>query len=393
MLSYNQTLYDLQTKDQRKYLHSLIQKSLARETGINISSAIAQSNLGRKYKQILTGLFDCVDGYSVGNKCRTWRIKADKVQDVSCKDERTAKNKPSYITFDKSVEHILKGYNIRKRLCATSHIKKCYAAKCHQDLIYSASDTLGGRETNAFASLPKEIRAIAIVNGTKAVSMDIRSSQPRTTIKVLKIDEYKNKDAVYFTHLVNSGKIYEFLGRYLNMDRDEAKVAYNASINSDCSTNSFGDMKNKAAVSKFIKERFHTVYNIIKEYADTNGKKSIGRACMTLEANAVNEICKKYENVIPVYDQIYIFGGDDEQIKKELIDSIKQHMGWTDIPDADILEIKNHNEFLQQEQEEGEKEQRAIILVSKPRSLKMLQYIQRRIIQKWFDFTHFPVRI
>ena len=389
MLTYNQTLYSLQTKDQRKYLHDLIQKSLAYKVGINISSAIAQSELGRGYKQILNELFYCVDGYSVGNKCRTWRIKADKVYNTSTKDERTAKKTASYITFDKSVDDILKGYSHHERLCATSHINKCYAAKCREDLIYNIDNTLGGRETNAFACLPSEIRARA--TGVLA-SMDIKSSQPRTTIKVLKIDEYKNKDAVYFTYLVNTGKIYEHLSTQLHMTRTQAKIAYNASINSDCSTNSFGAMHNKAAVSKYIKIRFPTVYNIVKEYAAINGKKSIGRACMTLEANAINAIVKKH-NVVPVYDQIYIFGGDVEQIKKELTHSINQHMGWTDIAYADMVEIKNHNEFLQQEHTEEEKTQGTIILVSKPKSLKMLRYVQRRLVQKWFDFTHFPVRI
>jgi hypothetical protein len=366
---------------------------LAYKVGINISSAIAQKNLGRGYKQILNESFDITDGYSVGNKCRTYRIKADKVFDISSKDERTAKKNASYITFDKSVNDILETYSHHERLCATSHMNKCYAAKCHEDLIYNIDDTLGGRETNAFACLPSEIRALA--KGAYA-SMDIKTSQPRTTIKVLKIDENTNSDAVYFTDLVNNGTIYEYLSKKLAMTRKEAKIAYNASINSDCSQNSFGGLYNKAAVSKFIKERFPTVYKIVKEYAATNGKKSIGRACMTLEANAINAIVNKH-NVIPVYDQIYIFGGDVEKIQKDLVDSIKENMGWTDIPDDDMVEVKHkvtqeHKE--EEEEEEGEeKSTGAIILVSKYKVLWVLRSVRRCFSQKWFDFTPFIVRI
>lgn len=390
MLTYNQTIYQKQTNTQRKYLHSLIQKGLAYSTGINISSAIAQKELGRGYKQILNDLFACVDGYSVGNKCRTWQLNADKVINLSTKDERVAKNNATFITFDKSVDKILEGYSRHEKICAISHMNKCYSAKCHSDLVYKIDHTLGGRETNAFACLPSEIRALAIVNGTKAISMDIKSSQPRTTIKVLKIDEYKNNDAVYFTKLVNTGKIYEHLSNNLDMTRDEAKVAYNASINSDCSTNSFGGMYNKAAVSKFIKERFPTVYTAVKNYSKINGKKSIGRACMTLEASAVNEICKKYNNVIPVYDQIYVFGGDIQNIQNDFIESIKKNMGWQH---EETISVKNHNEFLQGEERGEEQEEGAIILVSKPKSVKMLMYLQRRIIKKWFDFGQNPIRI
>lgn len=390
MLTYNQDIYKKQNSSQKKYLHSLIQKGLAYSTGINISSAIAQTELGRGYKKILNDIFIIVDGYSVGNKCRTWQLKADKVINLSTKDERTAKNNATFITFDKSVDKILQGYSHHEKICAISHMNKCYSAKCHSDLVYNIDDTLGGRETNALSCLPSKIRALAIINGNKAVSMDIKSSQPRTTIKVLKIDEYKNNDAVYFTKLVNTGKIYEHLSNNLDMTRDEAKVAYNASINSDCSTNSFGGMHNKAAVSKFIKERFPTVYNIIKEYSKINGKKSIGKACMTLEANAVNEVCKKYKNVIPVYDQIYVFDGDIQKIQNDFVNSIKNNMGWTQ---EETISVKNHNEFLQEEEQGEEKEEEAIILVSKPQSSKMVRYLQARIIKKWFDFGQKPIRI
>ena len=404
MLTYNQDIYQKQNSSQKKYLHSLIQKGLAYSTGINISSAIAQTELGRGYKKILNDIFTIVDGYSVGNKCRTWQLKADKVINLSTKDERAAKNNATFITFDKSVDKILEGYSHHEKICAISHMNKCYSAKCHSDLVYNIDDTLGGRETNALSCLPSKIRALAIINGNKAVSMDIKSSQPRTTIKVLKIDEYKNNDAVYFTKLVNTGKIYEHLSNNLYMTREEAKIAYNASINSDCSTNSFVPFtdnkkeyiknkrkaENKAAVSKFIKERFPTVYNIIKEYSKINGKKSIGRACMTLEANAVNEICKKYNNVIPVYDQIYVFGGDIQKIQNDFVDSIKKNMGWTQ---EETISVKNHNEFLHEEEDREEKEEEAIILVSKPKSIKMLRYLQARIIKKWFDFGQKPIRI
>jgi hypothetical protein len=111
---------------------------------------------------------------------------------------------------------------------------------------------------------------------------------------------------------------------------------------------------------------------------------------MTLEANAVNEICKKYENVIPVYDQIYVFGGDIQKIQNDFVNSIKNNMGWTQ---QETISVKNHNEFLHEEENREEKEEEAIILVSKPKSIKMLRYLQARIIKKWFDFGQKPIRI
>jgi hypothetical protein len=365
---------------------------------INLSSAILQRELGRAYKSVVNEMFDIISGYSIGNKCRTYRLKKNVcITDISSKTERINKQMATYMTFDSCINKILKGYGYYERLCAISHINKCYASKCKEDLIYKIDDTLNNRETNAYACLPKEIREHAIINGVKSVSSDICSSQPRTTIKVLKIDQRKEKDAILFTKLVNTGKIYDNISKALGITRKEAKIGYNASINSDCSMNSYGGMQTKANVSKYIKEKFPTVFNIVKEYSKINGKKSIGRACMSLEAGAVNDIVKKYNNVIPVYDQIYIFGGNIEEIQSEFRNSIRKHMNWDSINNEDMLTTTDHNEFLkhetQEEQGEENKEQRAIILVSKAKSPKMLAYLQRKTIHKWFDFGPIPIRI
>jgi hypothetical protein len=74
-------------------------------------------------------------------------------------------------------------------------------------------------------------------------------------------------------------------------------------------------------------------------------------------------------------------------------------MGWTDIPDDDMVEV-NHNVLTQEhkehkeEEEEGEeKSTGAIILVSKYKVLWVLRSVRPCFSQKWFDFTPFIVRI
>jgi hypothetical protein len=129
----------------------------------------------------------------------------------------------------------------------------------------------------------------------------------------------------------------------------------------------------------------------------------IGKHIMAMEARAVFETMKAHKDVhiIPVYDQIYIFA--DKETAETVIDTfynnVKKYMGWKDISKEEAFRIEDNNiqeagfVFENKEQEEGNKEQRAIILVSKAKSPKMLAYLQRKTIHKWFDFGQTPIRI
>lgn len=414
MLTFNKQLLYEGCDRRNKYLHSLIQMSLVYSTGLNISSEIMQREYGRDYKDILDKYFNMVSNYQIGKKCRTYVLKQEvEVLDVSTKKERTDKKNASYIKFDdKILKEITKAYSHHEKICVNAHIQKIYGSANKEEMLYNNDLELGGRKTYAFACLPSEIRGLASIDGIRPISYDIKSSQPRTTVFLLGLNKMKQADAVRFTQLVCNGKIYDLLARDLGLSRSQAKVAYNASINSDLSTNTFAlneeekiKMIHKSKVSEYIWEYFPTVYDAVKSYAKKYGKKSIGRHCMALEAKVIEETMNMHKDIhiIPVYDQIYVFADKEtsEKVNKTFVSNIKKHMGWLSIEEDKITERHDHNSFFiepkeQEQEEQGKQGTRETTgnHFSKAKRYDMAPYaILQKNIFKWFDFEPVPIRI
>ena len=414
MLTINEQFFHEGSDRRNKYMHSLLQMMYAYPTGFNISSEIMQREYGRDYIDFLEKNLEMVSNYQIGKKCRTYRLKKGvKIIDVSTKKERTNKKNATYIKFDdKALKEITKAYSHHEKVCATSHINRIYASKNKEEMLYNDDIDLGGRKTYAFACLPSEIRGLASINGIRPISYDIKSSQPRTTVFLLGLNKMKQADAVRFTQLVCNGRIYDLLAKDLGLSRSEAKIAYNASINSDLSTNTFAlnkdekmKMVHKSKVSEYIWENFPSVYDAVKAYAKKHGKKSIGRHCMALEAKVIEETMNMHKDIhiIPVYDQIYVFADKEtsEKVNKTFVSNIKKHMGWYNIPDNNITEKHDHNSFFvehkeQEQREQGKQGTRETTgnHFSKSKRYDMVSYaILQKNIFKWFDFEHIPIRI
>jgi len=182
-----------------------------------------------------------------------------------------------------------------------------------------------GRVFYSVANLPKDFRAILLIDGDPVLEVDISASQP-TLLATLYPRDCPEKDR--YLKLIRERKFYESIAAWAKRgwDRGEAKIEFFHQI-------AYGTFNPKYELLRLFEERFPKLIGIMRKVKE-QGKSALAIQMQELEASiaiygACGECAERKIRVLPVHDALICRKADAKTVQEIFARHWKKKTGIT----------------------------------------------------------------
>ena len=304
-------------KDVKRNYEKEIQKLLEKE--------IIRTN--NKYK---------VDSHAKAYRINTYKITSKELINIELDDKFfkrdslsiTVENTLNRLKLDESVFNLLNSSKLKKQF-GDQYINKITEPmeKIVLQRNQNNSRTKSNRLVNNFARMKSELRYYFTLDGERLIEVDAANSQ-LFFLNILILREqpelFKNQDAELFKQLSIKGEIYEYIEqcyKELYPKTDANRTIIKMSILQSyfaSETDKNGKKSNfRRNTRKVFEKYFPTIYKFIVSFKQKDYKK-LAIMLQKIESEFIDKLEQMMEDIIPVYDCVYIKETDIQKLKFNL---------------------------------------------------------------------------
>ena len=233
------------------------------------------------------------------------------------------KNDTASLTVDHSILDQALDYTANERGWSND-AKEYWRLFLSENWQHNVYPSITGRVYGSWATIPRQLRGVFLIDGEQVVEVDIKSAQPTFLVTLYK--DRNSKECQKFIKMIQTGKIYEVIMKKMEID-SEIEVK-------DMMVNFLGGKKRISKLNDFFTKYFPVLFEVMKminakECKDKRRNKNgnLSRILQGIESDIiVNDVCQNY-NVYTMHDAVICKKSEVELAKKAVKDAMFKRLG------------------------------------------------------------------